>query len=157
MGSTEAVGQLAVLKMRVKFGTAQKEIDKAFTTTAEALGLPRDQIEEMGVPSYGLDAVGLRRESLGDYTAELVVTGSDAGLKWFDGQGKPLKSVPAKVKSDHKDDLRELQQSLKDVQSMLPAQRDRLDSLFMLRRNGPCPSGASAISITRWSAPSRGA
>ena len=62
MGSTDAVGQLAMLKVRVKFGTAQKEIEKAFNTAAEALGLPRDQIEEMGVPSYGLEEVGLRRE-----------------------------------------------------------------------------------------------
>src|SRR5205814_8041839 len=52
LGTPEAVGQLAMLKVRVKFGTAQKEIEKAFNIAAEALGLPRDQIEEMGVPSY---------------------------------------------------------------------------------------------------------
>ena len=77
MGSTDAVGQLAILKVRVKFGTAQKEIEKAFTTSAEALGLARDQIEEMGVPSYGLEEVGRRSETFGDHRAELIVTGSD--------------------------------------------------------------------------------
>lgn len=135
--STEAVGQLAMLKVRVKFGTAQKEIEKAFNTAAEALGLPRDQIEEMGVPSYGMEEVGRREETFGDYRAELIVTGSDAELKWFDAKGKALKSVPAKVKSDHKDDLKELQQSLKDIQSMLPAQRDRIDSMFLLQKSWP--------------------
>ncbi len=133
--STEAVGQLAMLKVRVKFGTAQKEIEKAFTTAAEALGMPRDQIEEMGVPSYGMEEVGLRREQFGEYRAELRVNGSDAALSWFDAKGKALKSVPAKVKSDHKDELKELQEALKDVQSMLPAQRDRLDSLFLLEKS----------------------
>ena len=54
MTSTDAVGQLAMLKVRVKFGTAQKEIEKAFNAAAESLALPHDQIEEMGVPSYGL-------------------------------------------------------------------------------------------------------
>ena len=147
MESTDAVGQLAMLKVRVKFGTAQKEIEKAFTTAAEALGLPRDQIEEMGVPSYGLEEVGSRSEQLGDYRAELIVTGSDAELQWFDAKGKPLKSVPAKVKSDHKDELKELQQSLKDIQAMLPAQRDRIDSMFLLRKPGRWRNGASAISI----------
>jgi hypothetical protein len=137
MGSTDAVGQLAVLKARVKFGTAQKEIEKAFTTAAEALKLPRDQVEEMGVPSYGMNEVGLYRESLGDYHSEVIVSGSNAELRWFDSQGKALKSVPAKVKSDHKDDLKELQQSLKDIQSMLPAQRDRIDSLFLLQKTWP--------------------
>ena len=137
MGSTDAVGQLAMLKVRVKFGTAQKEIEKAFNTAAEALGLPRDQIEEMGVPSYGLEEVGRRSETFGDYRAELIVTGSDAELKWFDAKGKPLKSVPAKVKGEHKDELKELQQSLKDIQSMLPAQRDRIDSMFLLQKTWP--------------------
>ena len=54
MGSAEAVGHLAMLKVRVRFGTAQKEIEKAFNAAAEALSLPRDQIDEMAVPSYGL-------------------------------------------------------------------------------------------------------
>jgi hypothetical protein len=137
MGSTDAVGQLAMLKVRVKFGTAQKEIEKAFNTAAEALGLPRDQIEEMGVPSYGLEDVGRRGESFGDHRAELIVTGSDAELKWFDANGKPLKSVPAKVKGDQKDELKELQQSLKDIQAMLPAQRDRIDAMFLQQKTWP--------------------
>ena len=99
--------------------------------------MPRDQIEEMGVPSYGLEEVGLRGESFGDYRAELIVTGSDAELRWFDANGKPLKSVPAKVKGDHKDELKELQQSLKDIQAMLPAQRDRIDAMFLQQKTWP--------------------
>jgi hypothetical protein len=137
LASTEAVGQLAMLKVRVKFGTAQKEIEKAFNKAAETLGLPRDQIGEMGMPSYGLEKGGLRHETLGDYRADLIVTGSDAELKWFDPNGKALKSVPAKVKRDHKDDLKELQQALKDIQGMLPAQRDRLDSMFLSQKTWP--------------------
>src|SRR6185312_3039552 len=116
MRSPKAVGHLAMLKVRVKFGTAQKAIEKAFNTAAEALSLPRDQIEEMAVPSYGLEAVGLHHEQLGDYRADLIVTGAGAELRWFDANGKALKSVPAKVKSDHAEDLKELKQSLKDIE-----------------------------------------
>jgi hypothetical protein len=137
MGTTDAVGQLAMLKVRVKFGTAQKEIEKAFNKAAEALGLPRDQIEEMGVPSYGLEERGKRIETLGDYRAELTVCGASAQLRWFDAKGKQLKSAPAKVKSEHKEDLKDLQQSLKDIQGMLPAQRDRIDSMFLLEKSWP--------------------
>lgn len=134
LGTKEAVGQLAMLKVRVKFGSAQKEIEKAFDAAAAALELPRDQIEELGVPSYGLEEVGKLTETLGDYKAELIVTGSDAALTWFDEKGKQLKSIPAKVKSEHKEELKELQQSLKDIQSMLPAQRDRIDALFLAQK-----------------------
>lgn len=137
LGSKEAVGQLAMLKVRVKFGTAQKEIAKAFDAAAVALNLPRDQIEELGVPSYGLEQVGKLSEQFGNYRAEILVEGTDARLTWFDATGKALKSVPTKVKSDHKDEFKELQQSLKDIQSMLPAQRDRIDGLFLLHKTWP--------------------
>ena len=139
MGSPEAVGHLAMLKVRVKFGTAQKEIDKAFNTAAEALSLPRDQIEEMAVPSYGLDPVGVRRESFaaGEYIAELRVTGRDVDLQWSRADGKTQKSVPAKVRTDHKDELKELQGAAKDIASMLPAQSERLDAMFLLEKRWP--------------------
>lgn len=135
LASKEAVGQLAMLKVRVKFGSAQKEIEKAFTAAAEALQLPRDQIEELGVPSYGLEEVGRLTEELAGYTAQLLVSGSSAELHWSDPIGKPLKSVPAKVKSECKDEWKDLQQSLKDIQAMLPAQRDRIDGMFLLQKS----------------------
>jgi len=137
IATEDAVGQLAMLKVRVKFKTAQKEIEKAFQATAEALGFTRDEIEEMGVPSYGLEEVGRHEETVGDYRAELLVTGSDAKLGWFDANGKALKSVPAKVRKEHKDELKDLQQALKDIQGMLPAQRDRIDSMFLQQKSWP--------------------
>jgi hypothetical protein len=137
IGTEEAVGQLAILKVRVKFNSAQKEIEKAFRAAAEALGLSREEIEELGVPSYGLEKVGLRCESFGEHRAELAIANSNTSIRWFDARGKSLKSVPAKVKSEFKEDLKELQQSLKDVQAMLPAQRDRIDSMFLLEKSWP--------------------
>ncbi|MGC8640890.1 MAG: DUF4132 domain-containing protein, partial [Isosphaeraceae bacterium] len=48
-----------------------------------------------------------------------------------------IKSVPARVKTDHKEDLKELQQALKDIQALLPAQRDRIDSMFLRNKSWP--------------------
>ncbi|MBN2296309.1 MAG: DUF4132 domain-containing protein [Pirellulales bacterium] len=137
MPSADAVGQLAVLKMRVKFIPAQKEIEKAFNKTAESLDLPRDQIEEMGIPTYGLESVGLSSVELGDCRGELIVDGSRAKLKWTNAKGKAVKAVPVEVKKNYTEELKELKQSLKDIQSMLPAQRDRLDSMFLQEKNWP--------------------
>jgi len=130
------IGQLAILKVKVKFGTAQKEIDKAFTASAAREGLARDEIEELAVPSYGLEEVGLLRETFGDYQAELLVDGSAAALHWLK-DGKPLKSVPAAVKKDHPEQFKELQASLKDINAMLPAQRERIDTLFLAQKTWP--------------------
>ncbi len=139
MPGMEGVGQLALLKIKVKFIPAQKGIEKALNAAAERLGLPADEIEEMAVPAYGLEEVGLRREPFGDYAAELIATGpSDVGLFWSK-EGKPLKSVPAAVKKEHAEDLKELQSAVKDIGKMLPAQRDRIDSLFLERKTWPYP------------------
>jgi hypothetical protein len=138
MAGLHAVGQLSVLRSRVKFGTAQKMIEKAFTAAAEKLGLPRDEIEEMGVPSYGLEEVGARRDSFGDeITAELRARGNDVEVSWLRSDGKLQKSVPAIVKSDHKEEWKELQQAAKDIAAMLPAQAQRIDSMFLLQKRWP--------------------
>ncbi|MEX2167759.1 MAG: DUF4132 domain-containing protein [Pirellulales bacterium] len=132
MPCRDALAQLALLKVKIKFGTALKEIDKALTAAAEREGLPREEIEEMAVPGYGLTEIGKRVEQLGDYRAELVVIGTTSTeLRWFKPDGKQQKSVPAAVKEGHAEDLKELKAVAKDIEKMLPAQRDRIDQLYL--------------------------
>jgi hypothetical protein len=135
----ESLGQLAMLRVKVKFSTGQRMIEKALDAAATREGLPRDEIEEIAVPSYGLDAVGLGVETIGDFTAEVRVGDNAKGathaeISFVNAAGKRLKSVPAAVKKDHAEELKELKASLKDLQTMLPAQRDRLDALFVANR-----------------------
>jgi hypothetical protein len=140
MPGMEGIGQLALLKVRVKFGTARKGIETALNTAAERAGLPREEIEEMSVPTYGLSEVGLRRDTLGDFTAELVVTGtSSTELRWTGPDGKGRKSVPKAVKEGFGEDLKELKGTAKDVEKMLPAQRDRIENLYLEEKSWPFP------------------
>jgi hypothetical protein len=133
-----AVGQLALLKVKVKFGTAQKEIDKAFTAAAERSGLPRDEIEEMSVPTYGLSEVGVCEEKFDEFTARLKVTGTTTTeIEWLKPDGALQRAIPSVVKTAHKNDLKELQSGAKDIQCMLPAQRERIDSLFLQQKTWP--------------------
>ena len=135
MPGMDAVGQLALLKVKVKFIPAQKEVEKALTAAAKREGLPRDEVDELAVPAYGMEEVGRRREVLGDYVAELVVEGQDASLRWSKAaDGKPLKSAPAAAKKDHAEEVKELQAAVKDVGKMLTAQRERIDGLFLARK-----------------------
>ncbi len=139
----EGVGQLAVLKARVKLRNVQKGIDKALHAAAERQGVSREDLEEMAVPAYGLHQVGRRTERLGDYQAELTVDGSSARLLWLkdDGKGsaKALKSVPRAVRDGFGDELKELRATAKDIQKMLAAQRDRLDQLHLRRKRWSYP------------------
>ncbi len=132
MPGEAALGQLAMLRVRIKFATAQKLIEKALAAKAERMGMPREEIDELGVPSYGLTDVGVRSEAMGDHTAELRVERSGAcTLAFRTPDGKARKSVPAAVKATHADDLKQLKAAAKDIASMLPAQRNRIDALFL--------------------------
>jgi hypothetical protein len=131
------MGQLAMLKVRVRFGTAQKEVEKAFDTAARELKLPREEIEELSVPGCGLGSVGLREVEIGDYRVRVEVKGGDVEVSWFDGKGKPLKSVPAAVKKEHAEDWKELQSDIKDLQAMISAQKERIDGLFLEHKTWP--------------------
>lgn len=138
MPGLDAVGQLALLKVKVKFRTAQKGIEKALAKASEREGVPREELEEMAVPAYGLTEVGRLTETLGDFTAELVVDDSKSTtLRWIKPDGKTQKSVPAAVKRDHAEDLKEIKAATKDIAKMLPAQAERIDNLYLAQRSWP--------------------
>ena len=75
---------------------------------------------------------------MGDSTARLTVTGTTATeLVWVKADGKTQRNVPATVKESFKEDLKELQAAAKDIQKMLPAQRERIDGLFLQQKTWP--------------------
>lgn len=137
--SLDGVGQIAILKLKVKAGNVQKLIEKALNEAAQKLGLPPAEIEEMSVPTYGLEEVGVWRETFGETTAELSVTGTNnAEIRWFNAAGKQQKSVPKQVKDEFGEELKELNQALKDIKKMLPAQRDRIENLYLEEKTWDC-------------------
>jgi hypothetical protein len=134
MPGSHGVAQLAVLKVRIKLNNVQKAIQKALNEAAERLNLSPDAVEEMTVPTYGLQEVGLRRESLGEFTAELVVDGTDVVTRWLGPDGNPRASVPQAIKQQHGETQKELTQAAKDIRTMLTAQRARLDTMFLAQK-----------------------
>jgi hypothetical protein len=140
MPGLDAVGQLALLKVRVKFGTAQKTIEKALEAAAERAGLPREELEEMAVPAYGMAEVGHYPETFGDFTAELNVSNSNSvSVTWSNSDGKLLRAAPQIVKEKFAADWKDFQTAVKDIQRMLPAQRERIDGLFLQQKSWPLP------------------
>jgi len=134
----EPLAQLARLGLRVKNRLTQQLIDKALSSAAEHRGLSKEELEEIVVPGYGLTEVGSRRENLGDYTVELRISGSNSTeIRWLRADGKPQKSVPAKVQKDFAGQLKELKASAKDIHKMLPVQRERLGSLYRRKKSWP--------------------
>jgi hypothetical protein len=132
MPDAGGVGQLAMLRARVKFGTAQKGIEKALDNAARQAGMPLQEIEEISVPTYGLQEVGVRRTKLGEFGVELVVTGtSTTELRWIKPDGKRQKSVPKAIQEHSAKELKEIKAGSADLRKMLPAQRDRIENLYL--------------------------
>ncbi len=138
MPGQDAVGQLAVLKVKVKAGMAQIAIEKALKAAAKREGIPREDLEEMCVPAYGLTKAGRLVETLGDFTAELVVTGSKTTeIIWRRADGKVQKSLPAAMKREFAEQLKNLKAVKKDIERMLRAQAQRINALFLQQKTWP--------------------
>ncbi|MER6954926.1 DUF4132 domain-containing protein [Streptomyces sp. NPDC000618] len=129
-----ALAELARLAARVTFKGTLKLLDAALDAHARALGLGREEIEELAVPAYGLTEVGRTEQRLGEITAVIEVQGTKAVLSWRNPAGKAAKSVPAAVKRDHAEELKDLKAAVKDVDKMLSAQSERLDRQFLADR-----------------------
>lgn len=137
----EPVGQLGRLQLKVKYGSAQKLIERALDDSAERAGLTREDLDDLGVPDYGLDSNGVRTERAGSFTAELRVSGTaECELRWRTEDGAEQKAVPAEVKRDHPDDLKRIKRAVQDVGKMLPVQRDRIERLLLAERTWPLPT-----------------
>jgi hypothetical protein len=85
MQGKEAVPQLARLAKRIKYHTAQRLVQEALEEAARREGVSRDELEEITVPTFGLDAEGRRVEQLGECRAELSASGS---LAFTTAEGK---------------------------------------------------------------------
>jgi len=134
MPGNEGVAQLSILKIKVKTNTAQKVIANALEIAAKRTGITAEEIEEMSVPTYGLEEVGLRRDEFDEICSELRVNGSEVEQVWTRKDAKRLASAPKSLKEKYPEELKEISQAVKDIRKMLPAQRDRIDNLFLQQK-----------------------
>ncbi|MFE9421990.1 DUF4132 domain-containing protein [Kitasatospora sp. NPDC006697] len=132
-----ALAELARLATKVTYKGTLKLLDAALESRAVALGLSREEIEELAVPAYGLTEVGRAEVRLGEVTGVLEVQGTKAVLGWRNPAGKEVRTVPAAVRRDHAEELKELKTAVKDIEKMLSAQSDRLDRQFVADRSWP--------------------
>ena len=138
MPGTEPIAQLGRLNMQAKHASSRKYVARRLDDVAGRTGQTTADLTELAIPSFDLDSNGTSRRALGDFTAEIAITGStDAELRWLRADGKPQRSIPADLKRDHGDAVKELTRTCKDIKKMLPAQRARIERLLMTERQWP--------------------
>jgi len=132
VGSLEAVAQLGRLKQRVKYPASLRLVEKALAEAARRASISPEELEELAVPTYGLTEPGRGRVAIADYMATIDVRGVDeVELLWTGPTGRPQKTVPQDVQRAHADELKQLKRAVKDIATILPAQRDRIEHLYL--------------------------
>jgi len=130
----DGIAQLSILKLRIKNRPAQRVIANALASVAKRAGISAEEIEELSVPDYGMGEVGLYREKFEGYTYEMRVNGSEVEQVWARDDAKIVKSVPKAVREKYPEELKAIKGCVRDVRKMLPAQRDRIDNLFLAQK-----------------------
>jgi len=62
------------------------------------------------------------------------IDGNHVEEGWIRKDGKRLASAPKAVKEKYPEELKEISRAIKDIRKMLPAQRDRIDNLYLVQK-----------------------
>ncbi|MBN1902898.1 DUF4132 domain-containing protein [Candidatus Sumerlaeota bacterium] len=134
MSRQEAVIQLIKLKRSIKYSVPLRLIEKNLKSAATKQGMTVDDLAEITLPHYGFDSNGIRRENFGDVKLELRIAGMGVEWKWIPPSGKIQDGIPKDVKTKFAGEIASLKKEIKEVEKILPSQRDRIDQLMMSER-----------------------
>lgn len=135
MATPSAIFQLNGLRQQFQHTDSERQVERALDDASRTLGVDPDDFEELAVPTFGLDSMGIRRDQYGEYTAELRV--NDRGkvqLSWRGPEGRIKQRVPSEVRRNMPSVWNALKTSMKDLESVLAAQRARLERLLRTER-----------------------
>jgi hypothetical protein len=132
----EPVAELLRLRARTKHPSIRKQIDAALSRAASRRGQTPEDLVELAVPTFGLMFPGVLRRTIGGFEAELSIAGTaETQLRWKSPQGKSVRSTPKAVRDTDPAAARELAGLRRQIERLLPAQRDRLERLLLSQRS----------------------
>ncbi len=129
----EAASHLVAAKNRVKNGAILKTLQKTIEIVAVRAQMTPEDLEEIAVPDFGLEN-GVIARDFGEVRVEIAVSGGRALWNWT-SDGKSLKAAPASVKRDFAIELKELKIAASELEKVLAAQKERLDSLLRAEKS----------------------
>ena len=140
IATSDAVQALGQIKLKVRDERLSKQIAAAMEAAASRARMTIADLQELAVPNFALDEVGVKNVSLGDVTAALRVRStSDVTVEFIRADGKTVKAVPASVKADPAASarLKDLKAAAKSIAEALPVHRQRIESAYLTRRTWP--------------------
>lgn len=132
----EGIGQLSLLKLKLKQSSTQKLIDQYLKEIAVRQGLSIDEIEGMTVPDFDL-IDGSKTILFQDYT--LTIQLEEEGKvnhAWYKSTGEIQKNVPRFIKESEQLSvlLQEVKDEIKEIQKALFTYSEILDRMFVSKK-----------------------
>ncbi len=125
------LGRIVWLRQRLKYASALSRIDTALQAAATERGVAVADLEELAVPGCGLDHNGRVDLFVGRFIARIEIqSASKVTLGWLRPDGTPQKSTPTSVKRHYSMELERAKGLWRELQALLPAQRERLERLW---------------------------
>jgi len=126
-GEPRAAAELFRLRQKIKYPSTRKVIDDRLAELARRTGQGVEDLEDLSLPDFGLGHDGTATFNFGEARADLALQATGLDLGWFNGAGRPVKSVPMEVRSDHRDELVAFQRLTKEIDEARAAQVLRLE------------------------------
>jgi hypothetical protein len=135
MNHPEAIAQLTQLRRDVKYNQVQTQINRALATAAKAAQVSSEELEEIGVPTGGVDAQGRLHQELDGYQISVHITGGEEPVWTFTNpDGTSIPELPQAVMQEQEAEWKAFQQKVAKAADLLAVQRDRLEALLMSSR-----------------------
>jgi hypothetical protein len=130
----EAVTRLMKFRNRTTNNTILKSIDKIIAGVAEKHGYAKDLVEEIGVMDFGLDAKGSKTLRFDNVACKVEVDKRNQVVVSWQKDGKPLKAVPAAVKTEFATAYKELKKDLTELAAQIQVQKDRIEGYYLCKK-----------------------
>ncbi len=128
--------ELDRLRQRVKYPSAQKQIEAALQAAAKRAGLTAEDLTEMAVPDFDLARDGTARVAEAEGAAVLrLAAGRDVSLVWQNEAGKIVSAAPTALKKAHPALVKDWTERKRALEGMLSAQISRLEGFFERERS----------------------
>jgi len=133
--------QLAQLELLIRAPKPRKLILKTIQEAAERENLSLDAVQEAAVPDLGL-VDGVIRLNFGDHVATITPENDKARIQWHRPDGKTSRGICPTLKQSRPDAAEQVKATAKQLETILPAQRSRLERLMKGNRDW---------AVARWS------
>jgi hypothetical protein len=131
----QAATELIRLREKSRQPAAQRVIKAALVELARKRGTTIEDMEDVTLPTFGLNAESCLISSFGEARAELTVDALGVRQRWINAAGKSVKSPPAGVREGHDADLAAYQRKAKDIATARQMQVLRLEQSWVEERS----------------------